>query len=136
MKDTQCIILWDYRRLDNWDKVAFGFEPMNPIALNIKKPILNSQKDNQFSGKNSEYRYVYLTHFFEACDTTNPSGISKLDKRLRLFVYSLTRGVKYEDERGVAHGFGDILYCLDLSHCNSISSLTRTLHKYHKSFYC
>ncbi|KEH26722.1 transposable element protein, putative [Medicago truncatula] len=84
-----CVKLEDYGRLDNLDEVAQGFQPANLVFFDIRNPVLTAFKVNQYSGKDDEDRKVHLNDFLEACSTINPDGVSKSNKRLRLFGYSL-----------------------------------------------
>jgi len=90
MGDHPRITLGDYGRLDNIEEVSLGFQPANPVVFNIKNGFMLYLKSNQFSGKESEDCNTHLTHFLVACNTINPAGVLKYDKRLRLFGCSLT----------------------------------------------
>ncbi|AET03406.1 hypothetical protein MTR_8g069230 [Medicago truncatula] len=65
------------------------FQLENPIFFNIENLVLTALKDNQYSGKEDENCNIHLTDFLEACKTINLKGVSKSDKRLTLFGYSL-----------------------------------------------
>jgi len=63
---------------------------VNPVLIDIKNAVLVALRENQFLGKEFEDCNAHLTHFLEACNTINPSGVSESDKRLYLFVYYLS----------------------------------------------
>jgi len=63
-------------------------------VFDIKNSVMLNLKSNQFSSKESEDCNAHLTHFLDACRIINSTGVSELDKRLRLFGYSLTRRTK------------------------------------------
>jgi len=83
------VTLGDYGILDNLDEVAQGFQPVNPVFFNINNSVPTALKDNQYSSKEDEDCNIHLTDFLEACNTINPEGVLKSDKRLKLFGYSL-----------------------------------------------
>jgi len=58
-----------------------------------KNSVLTAMKVNQYSRKDDEDCNIHLTDFLEACITINLDGVSKSDKRFRLFGYSLKRRV-------------------------------------------
>ncbi|MCI30470.1 hypothetical protein A2U01_0051679, partial [Trifolium medium] len=61
--------LGDYGERNNGVIANFGFQPVNPVAFDIKNTVLT-------------------------CDYTDPPGVSESDKRLRLFKHSLTGRAK------------------------------------------
>jgi len=95
MWDIDHITLDDYGwRLDNLDEVDQGFQPVTHVFLEIKIVVLTSLKENQFSGNESEDNNSHLTHFLEAWSTIKPTRVLEYDKRLCLFVYSLSGRAK------------------------------------------
>ncbi|MCI14706.1 putative athila retroelement ORF1 protein, partial [Trifolium medium] len=75
----------------NADQIAnLGFQPANPVAFDIKNTVLSALKEEQYSGAESQCPNLHLSHFYEACDYTDPLGVSESDKRLHLFKHSLT----------------------------------------------
>ncbi|XP_045822039.1 uncharacterized protein LOC123914922 [Trifolium pratense] len=74
--------LGDYDQRNNGELANLGFQPRNPVSFEIKNYVLSALKEDQFSGSESQ-------KFYEACDYTDPPGVSESAKRLRLFKYSL-----------------------------------------------
>ncbi|GAU52017.1 hypothetical protein TSUD_418330, partial [Trifolium subterraneum] len=64
------------------------------VTFDIKNTVINALKENQYSGAESQCPNLHLSHFYDACDYTDPPGISESDKRLRLFKFSLTGRAK------------------------------------------
>ena len=60
------------------------------MVFDIKNGVMMNLKSNQFSCKETEDCNAHLKHFLDVCNTINPTGVSKSDKRLKLFGYSLT----------------------------------------------
>ncbi|PNY16023.1 hypothetical protein L195_g012732, partial [Trifolium pratense] len=71
-----------------------GFQPANPVSFDIKNTVLSALKENPYSGAESQCPNLHLSHFYEACDYTDPPGVSESDKRLRLFKHSLSGRAK------------------------------------------
>ncbi|GAU38817.1 hypothetical protein TSUD_163920 [Trifolium subterraneum] len=86
--------LGDYGQATNGQNANLGFQPANPVSFDIKNTVLNSLKENQYSGAESECPNIHLSHFYEACGYIDPPNISESDKRLRLFKLSLTGRAK------------------------------------------
>ncbi|GAU48674.1 hypothetical protein TSUD_324710 [Trifolium subterraneum] len=61
---------------------------------NHPNTVINALKEDQYSGSKSQCLNLHLSHFYDACDYTDPPGISESDKRLRLFKFSLTGRAK------------------------------------------
>jgi hypothetical protein len=64
------------------------------VSFKIKNSVLSTLKEDQFSGSESQCPNLHLQKFYEACDYTDPPGVSESSKRLRLFKYSLTGRAK------------------------------------------
>jgi len=94
MGEPERIPLGDYMRLDNIIEVTHGFQPANPIRFDIKHSFLFALRDNQFRGSETEDGIVHLNHFSEACITINPTWVTKSDKRLHLFINSISGRAK------------------------------------------
>ncbi|CAJ2656829.1 unnamed protein product [Trifolium pratense] len=86
--------LGDYGRRDNDALANQGFQPANPVSFDIKNTVLSALKENPYSGSEAQCPNLHLSHFYEACDYTDPPGVSESDKRLRLFKHSLTGRAK------------------------------------------
>ncbi|PNY05190.1 hypothetical protein L195_g001633 [Trifolium pratense] len=86
--------LGDYGQRNNGEVTNLGFQPVNPVAFDIKNTVLSALKEDQYSGSESQCPNLHLSHFYEACDYTDPPGVSESDKRLRLFKHSLTGRAK------------------------------------------
>ncbi|PNX76212.1 hypothetical protein L195_g032157, partial [Trifolium pratense] len=86
--------LGDYGRRDDDELANQGFQPVNPVSFDIKNTVLSALKENPYSGSESQCPNLHLSHFYEACDYTDPPGVSESDKRLRLFKHSLTGRAK------------------------------------------
>ncbi|GAU23642.1 hypothetical protein TSUD_304170 [Trifolium subterraneum] len=82
--------LGDYGQRNNRGIANLGFQPVNPVTFDIKNTVINALKEDQYSGAESQCPNLHLSHFYDACDYTDPPGISESDKRLRLFKFSLT----------------------------------------------
>ncbi|PNX91304.1 hypothetical protein L195_g047434, partial [Trifolium pratense] len=82
--------LGDYGRRDDDELANQGFQPANPVSFDIKNTVLSALKENPYSGSEAQCPNLHLSHFYEACDYTDPPGVSESDKRLRLFKHSLT----------------------------------------------
>lgn len=93
-KENPHITLGDYERLDNLDEVSLGFQLVNLVVFHIKNCVLNSLKDSKFSGKEFEDCNADITHFLQSCGTINPLSVSKFEKHLCLFAYTLGGRVK------------------------------------------
>ncbi|GAU41937.1 hypothetical protein TSUD_380420 [Trifolium subterraneum] len=81
--------LGDYGQRNNGGIANLGFQPVNPVTFDIKNTMINTLKEDQYSGAESQCPNLHLSHFYDACDYTDPPGISESDKRLRLFKFSL-----------------------------------------------
>ncbi|CAJ2653497.1 unnamed protein product [Trifolium pratense] len=86
--------LGDYGRRDNDALANQGFQPANHVSFDIKNTVLSALKENPYSGSEAQCPNLHLSHFYEACDYTDPPGVSESDKRLRLFKHSLTGRAK------------------------------------------
>ncbi|MCH87593.1 hypothetical protein A2U01_0008466, partial [Trifolium medium] len=86
--------LGDYGRRDDDVLANQGFQPVNPVSFDIKNTVLSALKENPYSGSESQCPNLHLSHFYEACDYTDPPGVSESDKRLRLFKHSLSGRAK------------------------------------------
>ncbi|PNX56414.1 hypothetical protein L195_g049868, partial [Trifolium pratense] len=86
--------LGDYGRRDDDVLANQGFQPANPVSFDIKNTVLSALKENPYSGAESQCPNLHLSHFYEACDYTDPPGVSESDKRLRLFKHSLSGRAK------------------------------------------
>ncbi|GAU41074.1 hypothetical protein TSUD_284440 [Trifolium subterraneum] len=86
--------LGDYGQRNNRGIANLGFQPVNPVTFDIKNTVINALKEDQYSGAESQCPNLHLSHFYDACDYTDPPGISESDKRLRLFKFSLTGRAK------------------------------------------
>ncbi|GAU44556.1 hypothetical protein TSUD_400200 [Trifolium subterraneum] len=86
--------LGDYGQRNNGGIANLGFQPVNPVTFDIKNTVINALKEDQYSGAESQCPNLHLSHFYDACDYTDPPGISESDKRLRLFKFSLTGRAK------------------------------------------
>jgi hypothetical protein len=86
--------LGDYGQPNDVGVANLGFQPANPIAFDIKNTVLSALKEDQYSGAESQCPNLHLGRFYEACDYTDPPGVSESDKRLRLFKHSLTGRAK------------------------------------------
>ncbi|CAJ2653731.1 unnamed protein product [Trifolium pratense] len=75
--------LGDYGRRDNDALANQGFQPANPVSFDIKNTVLSALKENPYSGSEAQCPNLHLSHFYEACDYTDPPGVSESDKRLR-----------------------------------------------------
>ncbi|MCH91038.1 hypothetical protein A2U01_0011962, partial [Trifolium medium] len=64
------------------------------VSFDIKNTVLSALKENPYSGSESQCPNLHLSHFYEACDYTDPPGVSESDKRLRLFKHSLSGRAK------------------------------------------
>ncbi|MCI27464.1 putative athila retroelement ORF1 protein, partial [Trifolium medium] len=82
--------LGDYGMRNNGEMANLGFQPVNPVAFDIKNSVISALKEYQYSGAESQCPNLHLSHFYEACDCTDPPGVSESDKQLRLFKHSLT----------------------------------------------
>ncbi|XP_045831120.1 uncharacterized protein LOC123922450 [Trifolium pratense] len=87
-------MLGDYGQRNNGELANLGFQPRNHVSFDIKNSVLSALKENQYSGAETQCPNLHLEHFYEACDYTDPPGVSESDKRLRLFKYSLTGRAK------------------------------------------
>ncbi|XP_045802421.1 uncharacterized protein LOC123896006 [Trifolium pratense] len=86
--------LGDFGQRNNGELANLGFQPRNPVSFDIKNSVLSALKENQYSGAETQCPNLHLEHFYEACDYTDPPGVTASDKRLRLFKYSLTGRAK------------------------------------------
>ncbi|GAU46634.1 hypothetical protein TSUD_284820 [Trifolium subterraneum] len=86
--------LGDYGQRNNGGIANLAFQPVNPVTFDIKNTVINALKEDQYSGAESQCPNLHLSHFYDACDYTDPPGISESDKRLRLFKFSLTGRAK------------------------------------------
>ncbi|GAU40179.1 hypothetical protein TSUD_374870 [Trifolium subterraneum] len=92
--------LGDYGQRNNGGVANLGFQlletisKVNPVTFYIKNTVINAFKEDQYSGSESQCPNLHLSHFYDACDYTDPPGISESDKRLRLFKFSLTGRAK------------------------------------------
>ncbi|GAU52001.1 hypothetical protein TSUD_418050, partial [Trifolium subterraneum] len=86
--------LGDYGQRNNGGIANLGFQPVNPVTFEIKNTVINALKEDQYSGAESRCPNHHLSHFYDACDYTNPPGILESDKRLRLIKFSLTGRAK------------------------------------------
>jgi hypothetical protein len=71
-----------------------GFQPVNHVLFDIKHSVLSALRENQFAGRETEDCNAHLNNFLEACSNINDTRVSESDKRLRLFVYSLSGRAK------------------------------------------
>ncbi|PNX63853.1 hypothetical protein L195_g061828, partial [Trifolium pratense] len=67
--------LGDYGRRDNDALANQGFQPANPVSFDIKNTVLSALKENPYSGSESQCPNLHLSHFYEACDYTDPPGV-------------------------------------------------------------
>ncbi|MCI33849.1 putative athila retroelement ORF1 protein, partial [Trifolium medium] len=67
--------LGDYGRRDNDALANQGFQPANPVSFDIKNTVLSALKENPYSGSEAQCPNLHLSHFYEACDYTNPPGV-------------------------------------------------------------
>ncbi|GAU28722.1 hypothetical protein TSUD_372290 [Trifolium subterraneum] len=86
--------LGDYGQRNNGGIANLGFQPVNPVTFDIKNTVISALKEDQYSGAESQCPNLHLSHFYDACNYTDPPGISESDKRLRLFKFSLTGRAK------------------------------------------
>ncbi|GAU43677.1 hypothetical protein TSUD_302400 [Trifolium subterraneum] len=86
--------LGDYGERNVRGVANLGFQPVNPVTFDIKNTVISALKEDQYSGSESQCPNLHLSHFYDACDYTDPPGISESDKRLRLFKFSLTGRAK------------------------------------------
>ncbi|CAJ2659226.1 unnamed protein product [Trifolium pratense] len=66
--------LGDYGRRDNDALANQGFQPANPVSFDIKNTVLSALKENPYSGSEAQCPNLHLSHFYEACDYTDPPG--------------------------------------------------------------
>ncbi|KAK2441832.1 hypothetical protein QL285_013078 [Trifolium repens] len=86
--------LGDYGQWDDGQLANLGFQPANPVNFDIKNSVINALKEDQYSGAESQCPNLHLGRFYEACDYTDPPGVTESQKRLRLFKFSLTGRAK------------------------------------------
>ncbi|KAK2359227.1 hypothetical protein QL285_084620 [Trifolium repens] len=86
--------LGDYGQRAEGGVANLGFQPANPVSFDIKNSVIQALKEDQYSGADSQCPNLHLNHFYDACDYTDPPGISESSKRLRLFKFSLTGRAK------------------------------------------
>ncbi|MCI27740.1 hypothetical protein A2U01_0048940, partial [Trifolium medium] len=79
---------------NNGEIANLGFQPANPVMFDIKNTVLSALKEDQYSGAETQCPNLHLSHFYHACDYTNPPGMSESNKRLQLFKFSLTGRAK------------------------------------------
>jgi len=85
------------------EEVSLGIQPATPVVFDIKNSVMMSLKSNPFSGKETEDCNAHLKHFIDVCSTINPAGVLESNKRVRLFVYSITERARdwlYDLPRG------------------------------------
>jgi hypothetical protein len=86
--------LGDYGQWDDGHLANLGFQPANPVNFDIKNSVINALREEQYSGTESQCPNLHLGRFYEACDYTDPPGVTESQKRLRLFKFSLTGRAK------------------------------------------
>ncbi|WJX14409.1 hypothetical protein P8452_04679 [Trifolium repens] len=86
--------LGDYGQWNDGQLANLGFQPANPVNFDIKNSVINALKEDQYSGAESQCPNLHLGRFYEACDYTDPPGVTESQKRLRLFKFSLTGRAK------------------------------------------
>ncbi|KAK2361486.1 hypothetical protein QL285_086628 [Trifolium repens] len=86
--------LGDYGQWNDGQLANLGFQPANPVNFDIKNSVINALKEDQYSGVESQCPNLHLGRFYEACDYTDPPGVTESQKRLRLFKFSLTGRAK------------------------------------------
>ncbi|KAK2453440.1 hypothetical protein QL285_001129 [Trifolium repens] len=86
--------LGDYGQWNDGQLANLGFQPANPVNFDIKNSVINALKEDQYSWAESQCPNLHLGRFYEACDYTDPPGVTESQKRLRLFKFSLTGRAK------------------------------------------
>ncbi|GAU37119.1 hypothetical protein TSUD_278700 [Trifolium subterraneum] len=71
------------------EHIEMADEQENPL---VPPPIRRTLE--QYPGAEAQCPNLHLSHFYDACDYTDPPDISESDKRLRLFKFSLTGRAK------------------------------------------
>ncbi|MCI32048.1 hypothetical protein A2U01_0053260, partial [Trifolium medium] len=69
--------LGDYGMRNNGEIANLGFQPVNPVAFDIKNSVISALIEDQYSGAESQSPNLHLSHFYEACDYTNPPRVSE-----------------------------------------------------------
>ncbi|MCH92537.1 putative athila retroelement ORF1 protein, partial [Trifolium medium] len=64
----------DYGQRNNGEVANQDFQPTNPVTFDIKNTVLTALKENQYSVSESQCPNLHLSHFYEACDYTDPPG--------------------------------------------------------------
>jgi len=77
--------LGDYGIRTNRCLITHGFQPVNPIAFNIKNSILTGLRKNQYDGGSLLDPYKHLSRFYESCLFCCPDGVTEDQKKLQLF---------------------------------------------------
>ncbi|MCI17422.1 hypothetical protein A2U01_0038569, partial [Trifolium medium] len=54
--------LGDYRQRNDDEIANLGFQPVNPVAFDIKNTMLSSLKEDQYSGSESQCPNLHLSH--------------------------------------------------------------------------
>ncbi|MCI37239.1 hypothetical protein A2U01_0058463, partial [Trifolium medium] len=60
-------VMGNYFKKTDTEEVTLGFQPVNPITLDVKTVVMNELKANQFKGDNSQDPWEHLVNFKEAC---------------------------------------------------------------------
>jgi len=62
--------------------ITHGFQPVNPVAFNIKNSILVGLRENQYDGGSLQDPYEHLSLFYESCLFCCPDGVTEDQKKL------------------------------------------------------
>ncbi|MCH89842.1 putative athila retroelement ORF1 protein [Trifolium medium] len=78
----------DYCRRTDRDQVTLGFQPANPVTIDIKGNVLTGLRENQFDGRLNTDPWDHLSQFAETCEIQKvPETVMEDQKKLRLFSY-------------------------------------------------
>ncbi|WJX82476.1 hypothetical protein P8452_65227 [Trifolium repens] len=85
----------DYcKRTDN-NQISLGFQPTNRANFDIKGNVLTGLRENRFDGRANTDPWDRLSKFSETCQIQKvPENVTEDQKKLRLFVFSLTGPAK------------------------------------------
>ncbi|MCI34206.1 hypothetical protein A2U01_0055424, partial [Trifolium medium] len=69
--------LGDYGLRNNGEIANLVVQLANLVMFDIKNTVVSALKEDQYSGAETQCANLHLSHFYDACDYTDPPGMSE-----------------------------------------------------------